>query len=253
MRPQHAHLWTGEVSHTRFRPRRHHLRYPILSVSAPLEGGDEPALRLRIFGLPLLSLDPRDHGQGDQRLRDWVITQLVKAGHDGPVGRIEILTAPRVFGLVFNPITSFLCHDPDDRLCGAVFQVGNFHAGRGVYAFPVEPDSGASARFGCDKSFFVSPFNPVDGQYRFRLSRTDGRYRLAIQYLRAGEPVMSAVHTARARPLTRRGVLAQAPLSLLNTAVIVGGILFEALKLRLKGLALHSPRAGTPDTIPWRK
>ena len=101
-----------------------------------------------------------------------------------------------MLGLVFNPLSLFFCHDTAGRLRAVIFDVSNFHSGRCAYAFEVPLGAEGPLRFACPKRFFVSPFNPVDGEYRFRLERDENRYRLGIQLFREGACTMSAVHRA---------------------------------------------------------
>ena len=254
MRPVPASLCDGIVGHTRHGPKRHALRYSMLSVLIDVE---EEA-RERRHGLlwavdapALISVQTRDYGCGRGALRDWVQDRLSAAGLETDIGRIELLTAPRVFGFKFNPLSVFFAFDRDDTLAGLVFEVSNFHGGRQAYAFPVAEDAGPDYRMSCAKSFFVSPFNAPDaGEYHFRLRRDEQRLSLSIQLHRDGERVLSAVHSAHLTRLSAgnlRGALLRHPF---NTIKIVGGILIEALRLGLKGLPLHAPRRGTVDTRP---
>jgi len=240
MKPLEPSVFHGMVGHTRHGPKRHGLRYRLLTILTDIDGPDSARARKQGWS-------PRDHGRGDDALRDWVTEQVATAGVTGAIGRIQLMTAPRRLGLVFNPISVFFVHDRAGELCAVVFEVNNFHAGRGSYAFAVDPDAPMPLRFDCPKTFFVSPFNPVEGHYRFKLERDDRRYRLGILYERDGRRVMSAVHSAERRPLFA------SPIEfLINTPRTVAGILTEALKLRLKRLPLFSPRPGTVDTQSWR-
>ncbi|MFT6542466.1 MAG: DUF1365 family protein, partial [Maricaulis maris] len=141
-----------------------------------------------------------------------------------------------------------------DALTGLVFEVSNFHGGRCAYAFPVDArkDRNTPHHLQADKRFFVSPFNPVSGHYRFKIARDDHHYRLSIQLIRDDEVVLTAAHTAQLQPLTPGALRSASWLVATNTIRIFFGILWEALRLRLKGLATFAPRRGTEDTLPGR-
>lgn len=257
MKPCPASLLVGQVGHTRRTPRHHSLRYRMASVLLDIDGPEAPPSRGWVFGFnrpALVSLQTRDYGPGDRPLRDWVETRLREAGLGEPVGRIQLLAAPRIFGLAFNPVSVFFAHAPSGKLIGLIFEVSNFHNGRCAYAFPVgaQGEADEAVRFQTSKRFFVSPFNPVDGEYQFRLGRDQDSYRLGIQFIREGEVVLSAVHTARMEPLEPAALRHAAGLVATNTARIFFGILWEALRLRLKGLTMFAPRRGTIDTMPGR-
>lgn len=251
MRPLPASLYAGDVGHTRVRPRHHALRYKMYSVLVDIDGPEARPKAGPLFSIGpfnAISFAAKDHGRGDKNLRLWVEEKLTAEGVERPLGRIQLLTAPRTFGLSFNPLSVFFCHDRQDRLVGMIFEVNNFHSGRCAYAFAVDDPDARTLRFSCPKAFFVSPFNPVDGEYSFRLDRDEGHYRLGIQLIREGQVEMSAIHRAERQPLNAGTVLATKIRHPFNTLSIVGAILIEALKLRLKGLATHAPRRGTIDT-----
>lgn len=257
MNPAAASLLIGQVGHTRRLPRHHSLRYRVASVLVDIDGPEAPGSRGWTFGFNrpgFVSLYTADHGGDGPSLRAWVEKRLADAGSTSPIGRIQLLAAPRILGLAFNPVSVFFAHHPQGGLAGLIFEVSNFHGGRCAYAFPVDDhgDGNAPQHLQTQKRFFVSPFNPVEGHYRFRLSRTDEQYRLSIQLIREGDVVLSAAHTARLSPLEPRDLHSAAWLVATNTIRIFFGILWEALRLRLKGLAIFAPRRGTIDTQPGR-
>ena len=76
--------------------------------------------RFRLFGhnrsRPLAFRD-RDHlGDDGRSLRTKVEAFLHDRGIEPPGGRILLLTHPRVFGYVFNPVSFFYCYDALGRL-----------------------------------------------------------------------------------------------------------------------------------------
>ena len=110
-------LYSGVTTHTRFRPRGHRLRYRIFMLLLDLD--ELPALdaRLKLFGedrFRLTSFSQRDHLAGSATpLKAQVEAHLAAAGipHGGP---IRLLCMPRILGGVFNPLSVYFCHRPDD-------------------------------------------------------------------------------------------------------------------------------------------
>ncbi|MHA6287666.1 DUF1365 domain-containing protein [Maricaulis sp. CAU 1757] len=251
MTPLPASIYPGQVGHTRQAPKHHSLRYGMFSLLTDIDGPERANAANRLLSFDrfnLVSVHARDHGRGDGQLRDWVTAHLESVGVTASLGRIQVLAAPRVLGLIFNPISVYFAFDRADALVGVLFEVNNFHGGRCAYPFRITDPDAPSHRFSCPKGFFVSPFNPVDGVYHFRLDFDETRYRLSIQLVRDGVRTLSAVHTARRETLTT-GALARTNIRYpLNTLGIVGAILVEAIRLRLKGLRTFSPRRGTRDT-----
>ena len=209
MTPLPASIYFGDVGHVRHRPKRHSLRYRMVSVLADIDGPgrhDKGVLGFAFDRFAPVSQHAADHGRGHGSLRDWVGDRLARAGIDPEPGRIQLLAAPRVLGIVFNPISVYFCHDRSDRLAAVLFEVANFHGGRQVYAFPVPDDSATPLRFSCEKTFFVSPFNPVEGEYRFKLDRDEETLRLGIRHYRDGACVMGAILNAERRSLSTRAL-----------------------------------------------
>jgi uncharacterized protein len=153
---------------------------------------------------PLATFEARDHlGRPDRSIRHNVDAYLARDGVDLSGGRVLMLTTPRTLGYAFNPLTVYWCHDPAGRPVRTIAEVHNTYGERHCYL--LRPGRASAA-----KSFYVSPFLEVDGEYRMRLPRPDGRLALSVMLVRGGRPVFTAVLTGRAGPVTVGRVLRQA-------------------------------------------
>src|ERR1700677_1584959 len=129
----------------------------------------------------LASLPPgfrgRDH-LGDPRrgIRENLDEFLRIRGISLDGGRVMMLANPRVLGHVFNPLTVYWCHRPDDTLACVVAEVHNTYGQR--HAYLLHTDDRGRAR--APKEFYVSPFFPVDGEYRMSLPEPDSRLALSV-------------------------------------------------------------------------
>ena len=114
---------------------------------------------------------------------------------------------PACSGYVFNPLTVYWCHRADGTLACVVAEVHNTYGERHCYLLRTRR---RRAGHGRRKEFYVSPFLPVDGEYRMRLPEPDERLDLAIT-LRAerrrrafvatrGRGAATAATPRRARP-----------------------------------------------------
>ena len=63
--------------------------------------------------------------------------RLAEVGVDVGRGAIRLLTMPRVFGFVFNPISLYYCHHEDGRLAAMVYEVTSTFGERRSYVLPV--------------------------------------------------------------------------------------------------------------------
>ena len=157
-------LYVGTVTHHRWKPKRHHLRYGVFAMLADLDELPELARRLTLFShnrFNLFSLMDRDFGAGDgTALKPWVEAQLAKAGLETRGIRISLLCYPRILGYAFNPLSVFFCRRAQDgALIAILYEVHNTFGERHCYLIPTESD-GTPVRQECDRAFHVSPFKP---------------------------------------------------------------------------------------------
>ena len=114
---------------------------------------------------PGLAFRGADHlGHADRSIRANLDAFLAAHGRPRPA-RVLMLAHPRTLGYVFNPITLYWAHDAAGALTDVVAEVHNTYGGRHHYL--LEVDEAGRARV--DKAFYVSPFFPVDGEYRMRV------------------------------------------------------------------------------------
>lgn len=251
-------LYPGLVTHRRFKPREHRLRYRIFMLLVDLDEAQDLSRRLRLFGVDRaapFALHTRDHGDGSARpLKAQVEAHLDQAGlpFGGP---IQILCMPRVFGGVFNPLTVYFCHDSAGALSAILYEVNNTFGERHSYLIPAPKASGRIVEQAADKGFFVSPFMDMDLAYAFRLRPPDEAVSVAVQVSDAEGRVLSAAFAGRRRALDDAGLLR----AFLNhpwmSLGVMAAIHWEALKIWLKGERLRPrpPRPATPVTVAWPK
>ena len=249
-------IFAGYVMHRRTRPRVHKLRYRMFSLLLDLDEIDGLAKRFWLFSrgsFNLFSFHDRDYGAGSgEPLRAQVETHMKSAGMMPDGGPIRLLTMPRLLGFAFNPLSVYFCHRIDGALVAILYEVNNTFGQRHSYLLPVAPGSAAPVRQTTPKRFHVSPFMAMDMTYDFRVTPPADRLVISIAVGDADGPVMTALQAAERRPLSDAALLRAAVVYPLLTAKVVAGILWEALLLWLKGIAVHRlPQAPErPVTIP---
>ena len=92
-----------------------------------------------------------------------------------PAGPIRLLTHLRYFGYCMNPVSFYYCFDAaGTALETIVAEITNTPwRERHQYVLPVA-ERRRALRFEFDKDFHVSPFMPMEMQYRLALQRTRG-------------------------------------------------------------------------------
>ncbi len=245
-------IYTGHVMHRRVRPRVHKLRYRMFSLLLDLDEIDGLTQSLHLFSrgrFNLFAFHDRDHGAGTaEPLRAQVEAHLTAAGITLDGGAIRLLTMPRLLGFAFNPLSVYFCHRADGALVAILYEVNNTFGQRHSYLLPVTEGLTTPIRQTTPKRFHVSPFMAMDMTYDFRVLPPAERLVISIAVSDGGGRTMMALHQATRRPLTDPALARAAIVYPLLTLKVVAGILWEALKLWLKGLAVH--RLPLPPDTP---
>ena len=238
-------LYIGEVMHRRMKAPSHRFAYASFWIAVDL---DAPP-KLRLFGLDrpaLFSLRARDHADGAPGpLRGKI---AAKAGGLDVSGRMILLTMPRLFGFVFNPLSVYFCHDEAGRLSALAWEVSNTFGARHTYVIPAAADEGV-VRQSCDKRLHVSPFLDMGLSYQFRVEARGDRLVIGIIDRGRDGPALAAALSATRRPMTDSALAALAMKAPLATLKIVAAIHWEALRLFLKGAKFHKTPPGAGPAI----
>jgi DUF1365 family protein len=200
-------LYTGTVRHRRFAVRstefRHRVAYAYLDLDAlPVRRGP-------------IAFRTADYLTAD-RARD-------AAGTAGPV---RILTTPRTFGVIFNPVSFYYCFAQDGETLEAVLaEVTNTPWGeRHTYV----------AGDDLPKRLHVSPLMPMDQRYRFRAPAPGPTLSVHIESAGADGKAFDATLNLRRQPFALAPLLRGTPLRTLPL------IYAHAAALRARGVPHHA-------------
>ena len=166
----------GQVRHHRLRPADNAFAYRSYFLLLPMRAlrtAPAPGLHRNRFGL--LAFWDRDHGDGSGDALAWIEQLLAREGIGDADGEIWLQTYPRVLGYVFKPVSFWFCERADGTLAAVVVEVNNTFGERHCYLL-VGPRLAWGREQRAAKVFHVSPFSPVEGDYRFHFLRSaDGR------------------------------------------------------------------------------
>ena len=242
-------VYEGVVTHVRFAPKRHRLRYSLFLMRLDIDSLRSEAKRLKLFShnrFNLFSFHDKDHGPGGNP-RAWIEGHLSAAGLNPDGGRIEVLCLPRVLGYVFNPISVWFCWRKDGSLNAILYEVRNTFGEAHSYLIPAPTGTAAVVEQSCDKLFHVSPFMDMDLAYRFRVLPPADATVLDIHVTQHGAPMLTARFAGKRNEVTDRSLGALLLRYPLVTLKVVAGIHWEAVKIVSKGIWLR-PHAKLPPT-----
>ncbi len=233
-----ASIYRGTVTHQRLRPVSHRLSYEVAALLVDVDAVPKHLWFLSHNRFNLFSIHDRDHGEG--KAISAFVWDLVrgKAGTED-VKHIFMLCYPRLLGFVFNPLSTFFCVDAEGRTRLMIYEVHNTFGGRHTYVTDaIEIDQ--PNYFQTEKTFYVSPFNKIEGHYGLRASPPTDRVSVGVALTTPDGPTLNAYFSAKREELNDRNLLAIFFSYPLMTLKVVAAIHFEALKLWLKGLKVQS-------------
>ena len=154
-----------------------------------------------------------------------------------------------MLGSVFNPVAFYYCHAPDGGLRHVIAEVNNTFGETHCYVLTGR-DGAAVVRDEADKVFHVSPFQPVSGRYRFRITEPGERLAVHIDVLRDGRRPFDATLTANRATLDDRtlaATVARHPHVAMRTLGLIHG---QAFRLWLKRAPFFPKPTSPPGS--WR-
>ncbi|MGH1539563.1 MAG: DUF1365 domain-containing protein [Arenicella sp.] len=209
-------VYEGVVIHERQQPRLHRFQYTVFQPYIDLDEIDTLNQLSRLWSVNrfnLVQFKRSDYMTGDDDLKTAVIECIHTHTQEHFQGKIYLLTNLRYWGYCFNPVSFYFCYaDNKDNsenptLTYIVAEINNTpwderHAyvldvATGTVAGKTDTlrqDSNESShindtpkhklRFDFDKVFHVSPFMPMDLQYRWFFTITEKRINIHMELYR---------------------------------------------------------------------
>lgn len=238
-------LYECTVFHRRTAPKRHEFLYRVFYFLLDLDelGDLDHSLRLFRVNRPgLYSFRDADHiSHGASSARENILRYLREQGLETPVGRILLLTLPRIAGHIFNPISVFFCFNQKGSPLAAVAEVGNTFGEWKPYLVPFTPEGTFHLR--TVKHFYVSPFSDLDLEFDFRFDLPGDRLRLLIDDYRGQEKELVSTLSGTRIPLTDNTLFRFTLKYPLLTLKVILGIHWEAFRIWRKGITARRKEA----------
>ncbi|MEM7540539.1 MAG: DUF1365 domain-containing protein [Pseudomonadota bacterium] len=250
-------IYSGRLYHRREQPRMHCFAYELFYFLVDLDELEELDCGSIWFGYErraIFSILNRDHGYGDARAMKACYERLLADKNIDTAGlRYQLLTLPRTFGYVFNPISVVYCRDPNGQLAAIIYEVNSTFGERIHYVFelPKTPEP-HHYEHRCAKHMHVSPFFDVAGHYDFRITSPGDKLHLTINYDDHQGGGLRTGLSARRRAFTIKELRRLAMRIPWITAKVIGAIHYEALKLWWKKVPLKTRAKQAQLQLPLR-
>lgn len=168
-----------------------------------------------------------------------------------PRGPIRMLTHLRYFGYVMNPVTFYYCFDEAGEAVETILaEITNTPWNeRHTYALTATPDGSAATERHHDfaKRFHVSPFMPMDHEYRWRFGAPGEALHVHMENRSGGGKVFEATLALHRREIDGRALAAVLAAHPWMTARVALGIYGQALRLWLERTPFYAhPAKRTP-------
>ncbi len=242
-------LYLGKVLHQRFGELGYQFRYGVMSLRLDIdqiaqEVGSISGLSLNRFNL--YSIYFKDYGsRQNQHWRSWADSLLRDYGLPQPAKRIELVCFPRFMGITFNPLAMWYAYNERDELVGVIAEVSNTFGQWHHYVLTDQGRSLTQKIFAeADKVFHVSPFIGMKCAYRFRLTKPNKHYQIAIHQTEDDQPVLLATQVGKQQDLNSSNLLKAALKHPFNTVKVLVLIHWWALKIWLRGGKFHKTPPG---------
>ncbi|MCA9792836.1 MAG: DUF1365 family protein [Candidatus Eremiobacteraeota bacterium] len=230
-------IFIGEVVHARQQPVSHRFRYPVYYYAIDLQELPELDRRLGLFGYnrwrPVALFDHDYLGRQPGSIAAKLMAELRERGLGEGIARVVLVTCARYFGYCFNPVSFYYCYGNDSEIRCIVAEVNNTFGERHLYVLDQmsEPLPGFAAHYRVAKSFYVSPFNRVEGDYDFRFAHLDDRLDAQIHVFHEQTRFFFAWVRGRSVPLDRVNLLATLVRFPVNAFLTMARIHWQAARL----------------------
>ncbi len=234
-------IYNGLVTHTRFKPVKHFLKYRTFSILVDLDEIEELDKNNLIFSynrFNIFSFYNKDHGdRNGKSLKRWVFNKIKKLKIKPNINKIKLLCYPRIFGYVFNPLSIFYCYK-NQTLRAIFYEVKNTFNEQHTYVFKI--NNSQRVEQSCKKKFYVSPFMDMNTFYDFKLNKPNKKLFVSIKQTDKKGLILTAVQTGERKEFNLKQLLTNFLKYPLMTVKIIVAIHFEAFLLWKKGAIYRS-------------
>ena len=240
-------IYQGWVRHRRYLPKKNEFQYTVFQVWLDLDEADNlhklcPFWSSNRFNL--VQFRRKDYMAGEPDLKQTIIDRIQQETGKSFSGKIYLLTNLRYYGYCFNPVSYYFCYNENQQLEFILSEVNNTPWNeRHTYIHQLSPSQknhaeGDSLQFNHKKEFHVSPFMPMNLDYKSLFNIKPSALLIHMQLFKQDDFMFDATMNLKGKPLTRLTAWLVPFKYPLMCFKVVAGIYWQALKIWLiKGIA----------------
>ena len=244
-------IYTGKVIHKRFKPKEHYFKYNVFSLLIDLNELEEIKKYIKFFSynkFNIISFYDKDHGDRDgSSIKLWVKKNLRNIGIMTEDISIKLLCYPRIFGYVFNPLSTYFIYNKHSELISIFYEVKNTFGEQHTYIFKAQDEKTVQNK--CKKKFYVSPFIEMDCEYHFKTLNPREQLSVVINQNDKDGKLLFASQDGISKDLNNKNLILSYLTHPLMTFKIIGAIHYEAFKLWAKRIKLIAKKIKLKNNI----
>lgn len=244
-------IYTGKVIHKRFKPKEHYFKYNVFSLLIDLNELEEINKYIKFFSynkFNIISFYDKDHGDRDgSSIKLWVKKNLRNIGIMAEDISIKLLCYPRIFGYVFNPLSTYFIYNKHSELISIFYEVKNTFGEQHTYIFKAQDEKTVQNK--CKKKFYVSPFIEMDCEYHFKTLNPREQLSVVINQNDKDGKLLFASQDGISKDFNNKNLILSYLTHPLMTFKIIGAIHYEAFKLWAKRIKLIAKKIKLKNNI----
>ena len=244
-------IYTGKVIHKRFKPKEHYFKYNVFSLLIDLNELEEINKYIKFFSynkFNIISFYDKDHGDRDgSSIKLWVKKNLRNIGIMTEDISIKLLCYPRIFGYVFNPLSTYFIYNKHSKLISIFYEVKNTFGEQHTYIFKAQDEKTVQNK--CKKKFYVSPFIEMDCEYHFKTLNPREQLSVVINQNDKDGKLLFASQDGISKDFNNKNLIFSYLTHPLMTFKIIGAIHYEAFKLWAKRIKLIAKKIKLKNNI----
>lgn len=231
-------IYKGKVFHARHVPKKHHFNYRIFLFWLDLD--ELSQIEQEVSGFSLRKFAPAQFkrtdyiGAAHEPLKKSVLERMSELAGKTLDGKVFLLGQVRVFGLYFSPVNFYYLRDDSGFYSHVLAEVSNT-PWNDKHHYLVDLREQKDDQ----KAFHVSPFNPMDMQYQWKILQPNQKLALNLSCKKETRHFDANLQLIRQELNSKSlfNVMLSIPSMTLKT---VFGIYWQALKLFVKGIPVYS-------------